>query len=254
MTTLNLQEIQNALEQKRFIPFFQPIHDIRSGICVGAEVLARLQHSKAGILPPSTFLHHLQTSGALSVLTRELMAQAGLWIADRTIPEGFMLTFNITPDMAAKPWLFRACQQLRMLSGGNVTIVMELTEQSPLTDKSHRYRHRLQRLRQTGVKLALDDFGTGYAGLSLLHRIACDFLKLPREFVDPGTAQHTAICIIDSIVMLTNTLGIRIIAEGVETQEHLNMMSEKGIYYVQGFYYSPPLSETDFSGYLSSYR
>lgn len=251
MTTLSPQEVQNALEQKQFIPFFQPIHDIRTGICVGAEVLARMQHLKAGILPPPTFLHHLQASGALSALTRELMAKVELWVADRTLPEGFMLTFNITPNMAAEPWLFRACQQLRMLADGKVTIVLELTEQAPLTDHRHRYRHRLQRLRQAGVKLALDDFGTGYAGLSLLHRIVSDFLKLPREFVACGTEQHTATCIIDSIVILTKMLGIKIIAEGVETREQLTRLSEKGIDYVQGFYHSPPLSRNDFSHYLS---
>lgn len=241
-----------ALVQKQFIPFFQPVHDVRTGACVGGEVLARLQHPKNGILPPSVFLHHLQASHSLSALTRELMMYVAQWLTNRALPKGFMLTFNITPDMAAEPWLYRACQQLNTSSNGHVTVVLELTEQAPLTDNSLRYGQRLQRLRQAGVKFALDDFGTGYAGLSLFHRVACDILKLPREFIAPSTEAHTALCIIDSVVALTKKLGIQIIAEGVETRELMNMLSEKGIAYVQGFYHSPPLSGDDFTDYLCS--
>ncbi|HII3146287.1 TPA: EAL domain-containing protein [Citrobacter braakii] len=244
--------IRHALMQRQFVPYLQPLHDVRTGDCMGAEILARLSCPVSGVLLPATFLPYLTQAGELAALTEILLEKTGEWLEGQSLPDGFWLTFNITADMAGDVWLPDACQRLKYRSGGCIIPVVELTEQFPLTCDGPDWQSQLAQLKDAGVLLALDDFGTGCSGLYLLQQTGAGMLKLPREFVSTLRDSEVSGSITDAVVQLAERLGLRVIAEGVETAEQQTLLAEKGITLMQGFYYSPALSPDDFSDYLSA--
>ncbi|EDU2778934.1 EAL domain-containing protein [Salmonella enterica] len=230
------------------VPYFQPVVDIRSGQCHGAEVLARVMHPVRGLLLPADFILPETGEDALTLLTRSLMQQAG-----PCLPAGqeFMLSFNITPAQLTAPWLPGACDALCRMTGPGLTVVLELTEQRPLTGVTEGLRARLARLRQAGIRLALDDFGTGFSGLSLLLQTGGDILKIPREFVAAMGKLPRADQIVDTILELANRLGMEVIAEGVEQRCQAERLVSRGVRLCQGAFYSMPLAPDAFADWLS---
>lgn len=250
---LNVNLVRKALKQRQFVPYLQPVHNIETGECVGAEILARLPCIVSGELLPTAFMPHLSSMEALSELTDILLEKVGDWLADCTLPQGFWLMFNITADMAGETKLQEACRRLRVNSGGRVIPVVELTEQHPFTCDDPDWHSQLTNLKNDGVLVALDDFGIGYSSLQLLQQTGAGILKLPREFIGILSDSNISIRIIDAMVYLAQNLGLRIIAEGVEKKEQRDFLSQKGITLVQGFYYSKPLTIKGFSQYMKAF-
>lgn len=251
---LNRNDVNTALVQKRFIPFFHPLHDVDRGICMGAEMLARLPMPDGTVSLPGSFLPQMDTVRELPVLTRMLMAKAEKLLAEMTLPDGFIFTVNITPDMASETWLKEACYRLMACTKKRIMLVLELTEFSPLTRDKDEWQSQLRSLKDAGIFLALDDFGTGHSGLHLLLLSDARILKIPREFVCRlGECRVTA-SITDTVVDLADRLSIKLIAEGVETAAQQNILAAKGIQLMQGWHFSPPLSGSDFSIYMSQYH
>lgn len=243
-------DIRYALRHGCFIPYFQPLHDGVTGHCVGAEILARLPLPDGTLCLPGTFLPQLDTPGDLPVLTRSLLEKAGGVLSGVSLPPGFMLTFNVTADMAGEPWLAESCRRLRARLPDGVTLVAELTEQSPLTRDGPDWQRRLARLKADGVVVALDDFGTGHAGLHLLQQTGAGLLKIPREFVSGPGSEAMADSLTGTIRHLATRLGLTLIAEGVETRAQRDRLVRKGIILMQGWHFSPPLSGPAFRGFL----
>ncbi|ECP1951806.1 EAL domain-containing protein [Salmonella enterica subsp. enterica serovar Javiana] len=240
--------LQCYIDNDFIIPYFQPVVDIRSGQCHGAEVLARVMHPVQGLLLPADFILPETGEDALTLLTRTLMQQAG-----QGLPAGqeFMLSFNITPAQLTAPWLPGTCDALCRMTGPGLTVVLELTEQRPLTAVTEDLRARLALLRRAGVRLALDDFGTGFSGLSLLLQTGGDILKIPREFVAAMGKQPRADQIVDTILELANRLGMEVIAEGVEQRCQAERLVSRGVRLCQGAFYSMPLAPDAFADWLS---
>lgn len=251
---LHHNDLDTAIKLNKFIPFFQPLHDANTGACMGAEMLARLQLSDGSISLPGVFLSRMDTLRDMPVLTQTLMEQAGKWLSGMTLPDGFMLTINITADMAGEEWLTSACQKLMTCARGRINLVLELTEQMPLTRNYAQWQQQLLCLSNAGVRLALDDFGTGNSGLHLLLLSGAGVLKLPREFVGRLGECGVSDVITDTVVHLAERLGLELIAEGVETEEQLRLLADRGIRLMQGWHFSPPLSSCDFSDYISQYH
>ncbi|EDQ9691037.1 EAL domain-containing protein [Salmonella enterica subsp. enterica] len=247
------RDLDIAIKLNKFIPFFQPLHDVSTGACVGAEMLARLQLSDGSLSLPRVFFPRVDMLHDMPVLTLTLMEQAGEWLSGITIPSGFMLTINITADMAGEEWLTSACQKLMACARGRIDLVLELTEQMPLTRVYPQWQQQLLNLSNAGVRLALDDFGTGNSGLHLLMLTGAGVLKLPREFVGRLGECVVSDVITDTVVHLAEGLGLELIAEGVETEEQLRLLAARGIRLMQGWHFSPPLSRCDFSNYMSQH-
>lgn len=251
---LDQNKVAEALVRNRFIPFFQPIHDVITGGCVGAEMLARLPMSDGSISMPGNFLPHMDTDRDLPVLTQILMKEAEQWLTGMTVPDGFILTVNITPDMAGERWLTEACYRLLACSSRRLILILELTEQSPLTLDGPKWQSQLRLLMDSGVLLAIDDYGTGHSGLNLLLKSGAGVLKLPREFVCRLGVCGVSAGITDNVVHLAERLSLELIAEGVETGAQRDILAAKGIRLMQGWYFSPPLSGCDFRDYLNQYH
>ena len=232
------------------VPYFQPVVDICSGQCYGAEVLARVLHPVQGLLLPADFILPHTGEDELELLTRTVMQQAGKSLP--AIPDGqdFMLSFNITPAQLTAPWLSGACNALGRMTGPGLTVVLELTEQRPLAGNTGDLRTRLALLRRAGVRLALDDFGTGWSGLALLLQTGADILKVPQEFVAAMGKHPRADQIVDTILHLANRLGMEVIAEGVEQRCQAERLVSRGVRLCQGAFYSMPLTPAAFADWF----
>ncbi|EBG2149368.1 EAL domain-containing protein [Salmonella enterica] len=243
--------VRQYVEAGFVVPYFQPVVDIRRGLCCGAEVLARVIHPERGLLLPADFILPETDEDALTLLTRTLMQQAGSCLPGMPVGQVFMLSFNITPAQLTAPWLPGTCDALRRMTGTGLTVVLELTEQRPLSGVTEDLRARLALLRRAGVRLALDDFGTGFSGLSLLLQTGGDILKIPREFVAAMGKLPRADQIVDTILELANRLGMEVIAEGVEQRCQAERLVSRGVRLCQGAFYSMPLAPDAFADWLS---
>ncbi|EAS3473047.1 EAL domain-containing protein, partial [Salmonella enterica] len=243
----NSRVICQTLKENGAVPFFQPIHDIRTGKLTGAEILARLSLPDGSVVSPAAFLPYLNTLETISELTRTLLIHTEEWLRRIFLPEAFRLSFNIPADGLGLLWLADYCQAIVGGASSHITLVAELMETSPLSLEKLHLEHGLHRMREAGVLLALDDFGTGYSGFHLLQQTGADIIKIPREFIRSLNDCQVSHSIIDSVMLLAKTQKLDIIAEGVENQNQLSALQEKGVVSAQGYYYSQPLSAIDFS-------
>lgn len=250
MTSIDPESLDAFIRGGDIMPYFQPVINMRTGRCCGAEVLARLRHPTEGVLLPSCFIRDDTTEKQLSQLTRVLMEAVCQALLPFSLPSRCMLTFNIVPGTLYEPWLLHYCRQL---TGKNICVILELTEQRPLSGDMCRLREQVHRLREAGVNLAIDDFGTGHAGLSMVMHTGGDYIKIPREFVTATVENPRAGCVIGNILHLADTLHMDVIAEGVENKDRLERLVAMGIFLFQGAYFSMPLRFSDFVMYMRNY-
>jgi EAL domain-containing protein (putative c-di-GMP-specific phosphodiesterase class I) len=206
------------------------------------EALVRWQHPQRGPLSPASFIPVAEETGLIhelgDLVLREACRAAAGW------PDKVRVAVNMSPVQFRNPRLFDTVQAAiaeARLSPNRLEI--EITESLLLTD-SDQTLETLHRLRHLGVRIALDDFGTGYSSLSYLRRFPFDKIKIDRSFMRDLTRKGDSLAIIKAIIGLGHSLGMELVAEGVETEEQLNAVREQGCNEVQGFYFSPPMPPT----------
>jgi diguanylate cyclase (GGDEF)-like protein/PAS domain S-box-containing protein len=246
-------ELRRAFDNEEFVLYFQPQVRLADEAVVGAEALLRWRHSSRGILTPAAFIDALGES---------LIAPAvGRWIA-RTACEhaavwramGFPLRrmgVNMFPPQLDDETLVRAITDaLRETDLPPEVLELEITENVALTYDE--MIAPLRHLHEMGVRLALDDFGTGYASLNCLTRFPLSRIKIDRHFVGKVTDDAEDAAIVRSLIVMAHNLGLRVIAEGVETQAQAAFLRNEGCEEAQGYLYAKPLSPADFEAYLRS--
>ncbi len=237
-----ITEIEQALERREFVPYFQPIIDIRTGRLAGAEVLIRWRKPDGTIVSPASFIPLAESTGLVIHLTRALMRavrdQAGAVIGKRP---NLRIGFNVSAAYFADDKLVRDVRNIFAASPIRLSqIVVEVTERQPLENLTAA-RRVIASLQGLGCRVALDDVGAGHSGLSYILKLGIDEIKIDKMFVDAiGTERHSA-AIIDMLVDLSRNLRLEIIAEGVETFEQVTFLREHGIGLAQGFVFAPPL-------------
>ncbi|HCR3450555.1 TPA: EAL domain-containing protein [Citrobacter werkmanii] len=249
---LNEVMVHEALERELFVPFFQPIVDSVSGLCVGAEVLARLIMPDGTVFSPADFLPVLSTEKAHYLLTHIILKKVAALLPAWSLPERFMLTLNIPANLLGQAWLVQECGWLLSRSAHPVDLVLEITEHTPLTLADSQVKSRVESLRQAGIRLALDDFGTGYSGLNILQQLPFDILKIPGKFTCSGDNDSLSSRLLENILHLASVCNLTIIAEGVENARQSYQLRGKGLHLQQGYYFSRPLSGEYFSRYADS--
>jgi len=253
---MNLESLlRRAVIRNELLVNYQPQIDTSSGKIMGAEVLLSWHNKKEGLVPPSQFIPIAEESGLILELgewvLREACRQGQAWLA-AGLP-ALKLAVNLSPHQ------FRHGNIVEMVSDIlNETnfpaayLELEITE-SALMEREKEAVLILGNLRDLGVSLAIDDFGTGYSSLAYLKRFPLNMLKIDKTFIDDMPQQENDREITSAIIGLGHTLGLKVLAEGVETKEQLDFLKEKGCDYYQGFYKSPPLSAEDFSKLLKGY-
>jgi len=242
--------VRNALRAGEFRMHYQPIVDIATGRAVGLEALARWERPGVGLVAPGEFLPVIERSGFASEFGSEVLTEVmSAWkrslrsaLVAASGPVAYV-SVNVDAIHLADPG-FEAfvLSALERASMEPRELVLELTEHTAV-DRAH--GPMLGRLRSAGVRIAVDDFGSGYSSLGQSTQIPVDLLKLDRSFVADLLVSDHDPAIFSDLARLSRTLGMSLIAEGIETDEVAEMLLEAGIATGQGFHYSPALPEAD---------
>jgi diguanylate cyclase (GGDEF)-like protein len=234
-------EITRAIAENEFVVNFQPIVDLGTGDAVGAEALTRWAHPEHGDLAPNLFLDSIERSGQLSAFTEVVLDQA-LCAAIAWRERGFDLpvSVNVTPRSLLDPTFPDMVE--RQLAGREElapSLVIELTE-SVTVSQLEVVDDVLGRLRRLGLQLALDDFGTGYSSLATLARVPVQELKIDRSFV-AAMDSPTEAAVVRSTIELGRSLGLTVVAEGVESERQRTQLWEFGCPLAQGHLFAKPM-------------
>lgn len=243
--------LRGALESGEIYLVYQPQVDLASGEIVGAEALIRWENPEIGNISPVTFIPIAEKT--------ELIIPIGEWILDEACRQNkkwrdeklkpILMSVNISPVQFKKVDVFKSIQYaLDKYDLKGESLEIEVTE-GLLLENDPNLMTQLININNMGVRLAMDDFGTGYSSLSYLRKFKFDKIKIDREFVkdypenDEGTIAKT-------IINLSKSLGIKVIAEGAETQQQIDFLRENKCDQIQGYYYSPPVLPEEFEELL----
>ena len=235
-------ELQRALEAGEFIPYYQPIVDIRSGQLRGAEVLARWRKSDGSLVLPGAFIPLAESSGLIAPLTRALMrhvcAEVGAAIGARP---SLKISFNLAAQLVRSDTIVKDIRNAFASSSiGLSQVVLELTERDQIEDLAET-RRILSALQGTGVRIAIDDVGTGHSGLSYILKLGVDIIKIDKMFVDALGTDRNSTTIVETLIDLAHNLRMDVVAEGVENFEQVMHLRELGVRSAQGYVFAPPL-------------
>jgi EAL domain-containing protein (putative c-di-GMP-specific phosphodiesterase class I)/AmiR/NasT family two-component response regulator len=246
-----VDDIVRGLQAKQFEPFFQPKVEIASGRVTGVEALARWHHPQYGLVEPAAFIHNLERHGAIDHLTwviiENSVAACSAW-NDRGLPISVSINLSLTsleePSFADQ--VIEYIAQQRIDAG---FIIFEVTESVAMADVPHCLEN-LARLRMKGFGLSIDDYGTGYSSMQQLLRIPFTELKIDRSFVSGASHNEALISILSSSLELSRKLNLQMVAEGVETQQDWDLLSQLGCTYAQGYFIAKPMAGTEFPDWM----
>ena len=250
-------ELRDALRMGQFELYYQPQVELASGRQIGLEALIRWNHPTLGLLGPDQFLDIAEESGLIHGIgewvLREGCLQAGLWHQRGLLPGP--ISINISPLQLSRSNLLaviRSALDDASITAADIQLELEITESSlHLSDTSDT---TLAALRDLGIRMVIDDFGTGYSSLAQLKHLPVDKIKVAGVFVQdiPGDEDDAAIAA--AVISLGQSLGLAVIAEGVETQAQLDFLRDRGCVIGQGYYFSRPLPATEVTRLLQQDR
>jgi EAL domain-containing protein (putative c-di-GMP-specific phosphodiesterase class I) len=252
-------ELRLALQRDEFELYLQPQVDARTGVVVGAEVLLRWHHPEHGARSPAQFIDVLEESGLIievgGWVIREASRIGALLLASGLVrPDDFSLCVNISPrQFRQNEFVERVVDALKATGLPHQMIQLEITEGIVIQNLDDTIA-KMRRLRRHGVSFAMDDFGTGYSSLTYLKRLPVDLLKIDQSFVRDALDDGNDAAIIRAIVAMARSLGLEVIAEGVEQQAQLDLLQLQGCHLYQGYLFSRPLPFAEFSNLLATNR
>jgi EAL domain-containing protein (putative c-di-GMP-specific phosphodiesterase class I) len=246
-------DLHEAIEQQQFVVHYQPIVSLQRGGIESFEALVRWEHPKHGLIPPGDFIPVAEETGMIVPLGQwvlgEALRQYAAWQAAGQLPAGCGISVNLSRRELVMPDLFdRVSELLRQHSVDPGRLHLEMTESEIMQDPAAALRN-MKLLRRFGIQIDIDDFGTGYSSLSCLHEFPIDVLKIDRSFVNNLAADASLISMLQTVNQLARNLKVRVVAEGIETPEHLDLLTGLGCAYGQGYYFSKPLPAADVPGF-----
>ena len=247
-------ELRHAINRKHLVLHYQPIVSLDSGKIAGLEALVRWRHPTRGMVPPVEFIGLAEETGLIHALGAWVLEEAcnhARWLAERFPAQDLDVSINLSPRQLARTELVddvkRALTHAGLRGGA---LHLEITE-TMLMENAQTAKDRLRQLRGLGVGLHLDDFGTGYSSLSALHTFPIDTLKIDQSFVGRlGEEERYAGAIVEAIVTVARRLGIRVIAEGIETVRQLQAVRDHGCHLAQGYFFARPAPLEDVAALL----
>jgi PAS domain S-box-containing protein len=236
-------DLRKALDQNEFRVYYQPIVSLQTGKITGFEALTRWQHPE-GIRSPLEFIPVAEETGLIIPMNRLLLREAckdlQAWQAEFPTNPPLTMSVNITPREFAQPDLaYEIGKTLEQLNFDPDWLRLEIVETIAMGDEE-KSGEALAQLKAIGVHLSIDDFGTGYSSLSRLRRIPVDTLKIDRSFIMNMDTDAENREIVKTIIMLAHNLGLKVVAEGTETEKHINQLTELHCEMAQGYFYSRP--------------
>ncbi|HTL62686.1 MAG TPA: GGDEF domain-containing response regulator [Nitrospira sp.] len=251
-------DLRQALERKEFKLAYQPIVDLTEGRVAGFEALLRWQHPEYGLMRPDAFLNIAMEIGLMKSVGEwslgEACRQLRLWQTQFPTVRPLTVSVNFSIEHFAHDDLTKLIQQvIDRTAIEAASLKIEITE-SEMMKNPEAVGQALASIKAQQVDTCLDDFGTGYSSLSHLQQLAIRFLKIDQSFVRRLGTEDDALAIVKTIIALAHQLGRQVIAEGVETAEHLAILRSLGCEYGQGYYFSKPLPPDEAGALLASLR
>ncbi|PKI16174.1 bifunctional diguanylate cyclase/phosphodiesterase [Colwellia sp. 12G3] len=248
-----MNDLRKAISLNQLAVFYQPIVELQTGIIRKAEALLRWKHPVRGMVSPAEFIPMAEESG--------LIVEIGDWVFKETVQQikkcKKQLGLDIQISVNKSPVQFRETTiQLDWLSYltenelSGESIVIEITE-GLLMDNNTSTIERLSQFRAADIELSMDDFGTGYSSLSYLKKFNLDYLKIDQSFTKNLAPGSVDMILSEAIITMAQKLGLRVIAEGIETKEQMKLLMDSGCDYGQGYYFSRPIPGDEFMQLLS---
>jgi EAL domain-containing protein (putative c-di-GMP-specific phosphodiesterase class I) len=242
-----LEETRRGLEAGEFEPFFQPKVSLIDGSVVGAEALARWRHPQLGVLAPYGFITAMEENSLIDQLTWSILEQATAscreWLSrglQATVSINLSLKSLSDPGLAERITALVAVQNLAARN-----VVLEITESAAMTDVAKALEN-LTRLRMKGFGLSIDDYGTGYSSMQQLSRIPFTELKIDQSFVLSAVEKESSRVILASSLDMAKKLKLKVVAEGVETRAHWNLLQGLACDIAQGYFIAQPMETAAF--------
>jgi diguanylate cyclase (GGDEF)-like protein/PAS domain S-box-containing protein len=238
-------ELRRALEQEEFVLYYQPEVSLHDGSIVGFEALLRWQHPQRGLLKPQAFMPLAEETDLITPIGRwvleEACQQAKRWEEERPLASPMTMEINLSSKQLRRQGLVRTVEEALARADLEAhTLALDMTE-TVLIRTSEDNTQALDALKEMGVRLGLDDFGTGYSSLSYLKRLPVDRVKVDKSFVNGLGENATDTALVRMIIDLCHTLGVEVLAEGIETSEQAVLLSDMGCDMGQGYYFARPL-------------
>ncbi|HEY7841106.1 MAG TPA: GGDEF domain-containing phosphodiesterase, partial [Gammaproteobacteria bacterium] len=234
--------LRSALSHQELELHYQPQLQLVNGNVIGVEALMRWKHPQRGWIPPGKFIPIAEHSDLIYGLGDWALATACRQLREWGVQaDAVRLAVNVSARQFRSSGFTEAVGRVLRTSGLDPSrLELELTESVLIQDQDEGVKI-LERLKDLGVQIAIDDFGTGYSSLSYLSRLPIDCLKIDRSFISRSATDRHDAAIVQAIISLARSLGMRVMAEGVETQEQLGFLRSLGCEEAQGFYFAKPL-------------
>jgi diguanylate cyclase (GGDEF)-like protein len=248
------QDLRGAWERGELSLAYQPVYRLTDTKLVGAEALLRWNHPEQGPIAPSVFIDVAEQSGLIETIgpavLRAACVDAMRWRRDHPGADDLFVAVNVSPRQLRNGDLSEQVAQVLQDTGmAPERLHIELTETAVIGDEI-RASTLLGRLRNTGVKVWLDDFGTGFSGLSHLRRVPVDGVKIDRSFIADVLRDPDDLALTTAIIAMAHSLGITVVAEGVEKEGQYAILRERGCDLAQGYWLGHPMNVQDFSRLL----
>lgn len=230
-----------GIKRKEFIPYYQAIIDSNTGKTVGCEVLMRWKMADR-MVPPNQFIPFAESSGLILDMTKSLIDHVVLDIQKLCkFEQSLFFSINIVPEHLESDDLYLLLKQIMQTNVlGHHRLSLEITERLPIKDLNAA-RERLNKIYSLGIDLKIDDAGTGYGGFSYILNLGVSTLKIDKMFVDTiGNTESFNAKTIDAIIGFANQSGLEMIAEGVESQNQVEYLAQRGVHLIQGYVYAKP--------------
>jgi diguanylate cyclase (GGDEF)-like protein/PAS domain S-box-containing protein len=244
-----IKDLREAMQQQQFEIYYQPIIDMKTEGLTKAEALLRWHHPESGKVSPSVFIPIAEETG--------LIADIGNWVFYSAVEQAnrwrdqFNIDFQVSINTSPLQWIDEAAamnqwfSHLQEIGISGQAITVEITE-GLLMDANDKITNRLLDFRDAEVQVSIDDFGTGYSSLSYLKQFDIDYLKIDQSFVRNLDHDKNDLALCEAIIVMAHKLGIKVIAEGVETKTQNQLLKDFGCDYGQGYLYSKPVPASDF--------
>lgn len=246
-------DILNGLDRGEFLPHFQPQFDAKTLDIAGVEALARWRHPTEGLLGPDQFLAIADELNVVPLLDRTILEQ-GLWQAKRWKAAGLSIpriSVNVSAGQLHDVNLIKRLDGLAIEPG---TLSFELLESTFLDEEDETLVGNVGRLKEMGIDIEIDDFGTGYASIISLVHLWPARLKIDRRLITPIVGSKSQQRVVASIIDIGQSLGIKVVAEGVETMQHAAILRDLGCDTLQGYAFAAPMSSEDLIEFIRAER
>ncbi|MEN9656907.1 MAG: hypothetical protein RL571_372 [Pseudomonadota bacterium] len=248
-------EVSLAMDARELHFYFQPKVTIVDEKLIGFEALARWLHPIHGVLPPIAFIHHVEHGElALRFFYDLLSASCDMLKKMHTVADGIHCSINLPVPLLDRPELVDKMQAIVQAKGlDNSFIIVEVTETTLMSNLAT-FLGALARLRIKGFGVAMDDYGTGYSSMKQLSRCPFTEIKIDKEFVHGATHSPKKLAILTSAISMSQRLNLKVVAEGVETEEDWNQLSALGCDIAQGYFISRPIPEEKVLDWIASWQ